>query len=371
MNSTQRPSRIEIDLGALEHNINEIKQLLKPGTKLMAVVKADAYGHGAKEVSLAAEKTGVDYLGVAFLDEADEIRAAGVNSPIAILYPETSERSVEAGRKGFHLSFSSADDARGVKEILGSENIPLRYFLKINSGMNRYGMDMSPENLARIVENGLPGSGLVGFNTNMADPLMNQADLSNRQVDRFLKFMEQTSMFSNNGLLYSYEASGSLWEKGSADGSLVRIGLLMYGIAPDIKERLRLKPVMSVKSRISEIHDLRKGDGVGYGFSYIAGRDSKTAVIPMGYADGYPWALSNKGQVIIRGKTAPVIGRVCMDAFMVDVSDIESVQTGDDVILMGSQGDAKIDANDLGLRAGSFAYEIVSGWSKRMPRIYI
>ena len=371
MSSTQRPSRVRIDLGALEHNIIEIKACLKPSAKFMAVVKADAYGHGAKEISKAAEKTGVDYFGVAFLEEADEIRGQGAKSPIAILYPETPERSVEAARRGYHLSFSSIDDMLRVKEALGPDKIPLRYFLKINSGMNRYGMDANPENLARIVENGLPGNGLVGFNTNLADPLKKQKTLSDSQVDRFFKFIAEASRFSKNGLLFSHESSGSIWEKGVAHGSLIRVGLLMYGIAPDKNERMNLKPVMSVTSRIAELHKLAKGDGVGYGFSYIADRDMKTAVVPVGYADGFPWGLSNKGAVIIKERLAPVIGRVCMDAFMVDVTDIEEAGAGDDVVIIGSQGNQSIDANMLGEWAGSFAYEIVSGWSKRMPRIYV
>ncbi|MEE9553501.1 MAG: alanine racemase [candidate division Zixibacteria bacterium] len=371
MKSTQRPSRIEIDLGALKHNISEIKSLLKPGAKFMAVVKADAYGHGASRISNAIERIGVDYLGVAFLEEADEIREAGVKSPIVILYPETLERSVEAAIRGYHISVSSVEDIHRIKDVIGKKDTSINYFMKVNTGMNRYGIDPDRANIENIMRNGFPHNGLVGFNTNLADPLMNREELSKRQIDRFLKFTEEAARFSNNGLLYSYEASGSIWEKGTADGSLIRVGLLMYGIAPDNKERLNLKPVMSVKSRIAEIHDLREGDGVGYGFSYVAERDSKTAVIPVGYADGFPWSLSNKGSVIINGKTAPVVGRVCMDAFMVDVTEIEEVASGDEVIVMGAGGDEKIDANDLGRWAGSLAYEIVSGWSKRMPRIYI
>jgi len=371
MGTTQRPSRIEIDLGALKYNIQSIRSLLKPGVKFMAVVKADAYGHGAGIVSRVAEENGADYLGVAFIEEADEIREAGVKSPIAILYPETPERNIEAAARGYHISVSSLGEIDRLKKALGRKSKDLKYFIKINTGMNRYGMDADPENMEKIMKNGPPGDGLVGFNTNLADPMMTREDLSKRQVERFIKFMKSAAGFSNNGLVFSYEASGSIWEKGAVEGSLVRVGLLMYGVAPDRKRRLGLKPAMSVKSRIAEIHVLRKGDGVGYGFSYIAGRNSKAAVIPVGYADGYPWALSNKGSVIIGGRMAPVIGRVCMDAFMVDISGIEGARVGDDVILMGSQGDHTIDANTLGEWAGSFAYEILSGWGKRMPRVYL
>ncbi len=371
MSATARPSRVEIDLGALRHNISEIKSRLKPSAKLMAVVKADAYGHGAPEISRTADMMGVDYLGVAFLEEADELRQAGVVAPISILYPESPERSVEAARRGYYLSFSSIDDVLRVKQAVAPEKIPLRHFLTINSGMNRYGMDTSLENLDRIAEKGLPGDGLIGFNTNLADPLKGKKTLSDKQVDKFFKFVAEASRSSKNGLLFSHEASGSVWEKGVAHGSLVRVGLLMYGIAPDKSERMKLRPVMAVTSKIAEIHRLPKGDGVGYGFSFIAKRDTDAAVVPVGYADGYPWSLSNKGSVIIRDKLAPVIGRVCMDAFMIDVTDIAGAESGDEVVLLGSRGDYSIDANMLGQWAGSFAYEIVSGWGKRMPRVYI
>jgi len=370
MSVPQRPSRIEIDLEALKHNLNKVKSLCKPGARLMAVVKADAYGHGARQISGAAEEAGVDYLGVALLEEANEIREAGVRSPIAILYPETIERSIEAISRGYHISVSSLAEIENISKTLGDKICPFKYFIKINTGMNRYGMELDREKIGDIIGKASSYNGLAGFNTNIADPMMSHEDLSKRQMDRFSDFMKDAMKFSRNGLMFSYEASGSLWEKGAADGSLVRIGLLIYGITPDGKDRFELEPVMSVKSRIAEIHDLRSGDGVGYGFSFVADRDSKAAVIPMGYADGYPWALSNKGSVIVGGKLVPIVGRVCMDAFMVDVTDVENASPGDEVIIMGVQGGASIDANTLGKWAGSFAYEIVSGWSKRLPRIY-
>jgi len=371
MSAPQRPSRIEIDLQALKRNLGRIRSLLKPSARLMAVVKADAYGHGAPKISLTAEEARVDYLGVALLEEADEIRKAGVRLPIAILYPETIERSVEAVSRGYHISVSSPAEIENIRKAIGNRNYPIRYFIKINTGMNRYGMEPESGKVEDIVGKASSYGGLLGFNTNIADPSMNRKDLSKRQMDRFFEFMKNAMSYSQNGLMFSYEASGSLWENGAADGSLVRVGLLMYGIAPDRKDRLELEPVMSVKSRIAEIHNLRKGDGVGYGFSHVADRRSRVAVIPMGYADGYPWALSNKGSVIIRGKLAPIIGRICMDAFMADITDVENSLPGDEVTIMGTQDRASIDANMLGEWAGSFAYEIVSGWSKRMPRIYI
>lgn len=370
MNEQQRPSRIEIDLGALRHNIGVVKSMLKPQTKLMAVVKADAYGHGAREISGAAEDSGVDFLGVALLEEADEIRESGVDTPIVLLYPETTHRSVLAAERGYYISVSSLDRLREIRQSLGPVDRPLKYFLKINSGMNRYGMETNAIDETDSWNRALADNGLAGFTTNLADSLNTRKDLAEGQLNRFFEFMRKATRFSRNGLIFSYEASGSLWEQEEAEGSLVRVGLLLYGVPPEKPDRLGLKQVMSVRSRIAEIHSLRRGEGVGYGFTFIAERDSRVAVIPMGYADGYPWSLSNRGCVLIREMAAPVAGKVCMDAFMVDVTDIEGAQEGDDVTIMGTQGRMSIDAVTLGEWAGSFAYEIISGWSRRMPRIY-
>ena len=371
MNDIARPSRIEIDLGSLRHNVRKIKSWVGDKTKLMAVVKADAYGHGAVKVSHVVSEEGIDFLGVAMLEEADEIRQSGIDVPLVILYPEAIERSAEAVSRGYCITISDMSDYHEIRQALCSHDIPIRYFLNINTGMNRYGMDYDDAAVEDSISPSSPASSLMGFTTNLADPARNNPALADKQVQNFIKIMHAARRFSQDGFLYSYESSGSLYRQRAADGSLVRVGLLIYGLAPGEENAGELKPVMSVKSRISEIRDLQEGDGVGYGFSYIAARKSRIAVIPMGYADGYPWSLSNKGAVIIRGSEAPVVGRVCMDAFMVDVTDITGCAVGADVIIMGSMGGTVIDADKLGGWAGSFSYEILSGWGKRLSRIYV
>jgi alanine racemase len=370
VNDMGRPSRVEIDLESLRFNVRKIRSWIGDKAGLMAVVKADAYGHGAVPVSRVMSEEGVDFLGVAMLEEADEIRQSGIDTPIVILYPEDAKRSAESAQHGYCITLSDIGFYHEIRRTLGSNDIPIKYFLNINTGMNRYGMnydDAAPE--ASVNNSGPPI--LIGFTTNLADPARTNPILADRQVEKFLKFVHSAQRFSRDGLLYSYESSGSLCSTKALNGSLVRVGILMYGVAPHRGNAIELKPVMSVKSRISEIHDLQEGDGVGYGFSFIAARKSRVAVIPMGYADGYPWSLSNRGAVIIRGSEAPVVGRVCMDAFMVDVTDIEGCAVGDDVVLLGSMGKARIDADRLGDWAGSFSYEILSGWQKRLPRVYI
>jgi alanine racemase len=372
--STQRSSFVEIDLRALRNNISVVRTWSPEMARIMAVVKADAYGHGAVRVSQAAESEEVDFLGVALFEEACELQDAGIATPVVILYPEEDERSIEAVKRGFHITISNQEQLARIREL--TNRLSFKYFVKVESGMHRYGMAADDAIASARQKEGHEGEQMLGVMTNLADPFIRSEHLARKQFADFMRVMESIRRFSQNGLFYSLESSGSIWNNRQADsateanGALIRIGHLLYGLVPGGVANKELKPVMSVKSRIAEIHDLQPGDGVGYGFSYVATRKSRAATIPMGYADGYPWSLSNKGQVIVRGKRCPVIGRVCMDAFMIDVTDIPNAAVGDETVLLGTMMGESIDAHELGLWAGSFSYEILSGWSKRLPRIY-
>ena len=364
-----RPSWIEVDLAALRHNIRVIKSKLDPDTKFMAVVKANAYGHGAVKVSEVASEEEVDYLGVALLEEADELRDAGIKTPIVILYPENISRSCEAAKKGYIITVSRSDVLHRFSDTLKDLDIPVKYFLKINTGMNRYGIQ--PETDPRFFDSIINGNGFefLGFTTNLAGSNGGEIRLSQKQEEAFFELMGSARKRFGNDIYLSYESSGSLSHRDNSLGSLVRIGHLLYG--PLNSDENRLKPVMTVKSKIAEIQEVNKGAGVGYGFSFVARKDMKIAVVPMGYADGYPWSLSNRGFVLINGEIARVVGRVCMDAFMVDVSDLSDCDTGDEAVIMGAAGGRSITAQMLGELAGSFSYEMMSRWSRRLPRIYL
>ncbi len=366
--SPSRPAWIEIDLAALRHNIKVIKSKISPDAKFMAVVKANAYGHGAVKVSEVACEERVDYLGVALLEEADQIRNAGISTPIVILYPENIPRSIEAVKKGYIITVSKIDALKRLSDALRDRDYPIRYFLKINTGMNRYGIQIGNE--SELFDSIITGNGFefMGFTTNLAGSNGAETSLSRKQEEAFCKLMENARKRFGNGIFLSYESSASLSKKDNSFGSLVRIGHLLYGPLNSVENRL--KPVMTVKSRIAEIQDVKKGAGVGYGFSFVALKDMKIAVIPMGYADGYPWSLSNRGFVLIKGEIARVVGRICMDAFMVDITDLGDCEAGDEVIIMGSAGNRAITAQALGELAGSFSYEMMSRWSGRLPRIY-
>jgi len=364
-----RPAWIEIDLSAVRHNIAKVKSKIDPNTKFMAVVKANAYGHGAVRISKAACEEGVDYLGVALLEEAEELRNAGIKTPVVILYPENISRSTEAAKKGYIITVSRIDILKKLGDVSRDRDIPIRYFLKINTGMNRYGIKV--ENESELFDSVVTGNGFefMGFTTNLAGSNGGETPLSRKQEEAFCQLMKSARKRFGDGICLSYESSGSLSNKNNSFGSLVRIGHLLYG--PLNSDENGLKPVMTVKSRIAEVQDIEKGDGVGYGFSFVADKNMRIAVIPMGYADGYPWSLSNRGFVLIKDEIARIVGRVCMDAFMVNITDFEGCSIGDEVVVMGSMGDRTITARTLGELAGSFSYEMMSRWSGRLPRIYI
>lgn len=364
-----RPSRVEIDLRALRHNIALVRKWAGEGSKLMAVVKANAYGHGAVKISEAAAQEEIDFLGVALLEEACELQDAGIKTPIVILYPEENERSAEAVRRGFHVTISDIRQYEAVARMVEGRSV--NFFIKVESGMNRYGMPEDEINDILQLREKIPNSQVLGITTNLAEPSKDNSPLARKQVESFLRTMGTLQRHSQNGLYYSLESSGTLWKNRGAEGTLVRVGHLLYGLVPGTTDSGDLEPVMSVKSRLAEIHHVKPEEGVGYGFSFIARRESIIGTVPMGYADGYPWSLSNKGHVLIRGRRAPVVGRVCMDAFMVDITDIAETNEGDEVVVLGKMGKEKIDAHELGRLAGSFSYEILSRWSRRLPRIYL
>lgn len=370
LNRNSRPSCVEIDTHALRHNIRGIKSKLGKVARFMAVVKADAYGHGAEEVSRIASEEGVDFLGVAFPEEAEEIRNAGIDTTIVLLYPEDYSRSLDALKKGFIITVSDISIIPALAASLKEQHKPVRYFLCVNTGMNRYGIKIdNDEALFKSIPVG-DGIEFMGFSTNLAGSNGGEKRLSERQEETFRKLTTSAMEYFGNTVYFSYESSGSISKKDMAEGNLIRVGHLLYGPLDPGNNDDSLLPVMSVKSRIADIQHLKKGEGVGYGFSYVAKENMRIAVIPMGYADGYPWSLSNKGSVLIKGEFAPIVGRVCMDAFMVDITEIDQCRPGEEVVAMGTVGNREISAQTLGEWAGSFSYEMMSRWSRRLPRIY-
>lgn len=368
-----RPAYLEIDLRVLASNLKKIKRKLGDGVELLAVVKADGYGHGAYEVSKVALKNGAGSLGVAFLEEGIELREKGISAPILILCPEFYGRERKIIEYDLQSVVTDFDFVRKLSTEAEKQNKLVEVFLKIDTGMRRYGIEPSLVlDFVRRVKK-LKNIKLKGIMSQFSTTEEKDKDFARIQLSLFKKTVKQVEEFNGGKLIRSIANSGAVLELPQSYFDQVRVGILMYGIYPSEKlpKRVEVNPVMSLKSKIIQIKEVDKGTSVGYGRSFITKRKTKIGTIPLGYADGYPRLLSNRGEVLIKGKKAPIIGRVCMDAFMVDLTSIPEVKIGEEVILLGKQGKEKIEAEQIGKWAESFSYEIVSRMGKRLPRVYV
>lgn len=366
----------EIHLDAVEENFENMYKNITPGTKMIAVVKADAYGHGAVQIArLMQEKEYIWGFAAATAEEARELRAHEIYKPILILgyvFPEDYEFLVKEDVRPAVFTREMAEElSRTAKKY--QKILPIH--LAIDTGMTRIGFRNPEKSMEDIVHiSKLPHIKIEGMFTHFARA--DEQDLANtrRQFEIFQKFDQ---LCRQNGIdvpfLHCNNSAGILWHR-EGDMQLVRPGITIYGIAPSdevVNPSVRLQPVMELKSHVSFVKEVEKGVPVSYGGTFVTEKGlTKIATIPVGYADGYPRSLSNKGYVLIRGTKAPILGRVCMDQFMVDVTDIPDVSTGDLVTLMGKDGDEDLPVEILSELSGRFPYEFVCCISKRVPRIY-
>jgi alanine racemase len=368
-----RPVYIEINLKDLASNLKNIKRKLGDGVELLAVVKADGYGHGAYEVSRIALKNGAGSLGVAFLEEGIELRDKGIKTTILILCPEFYGREKNIVEYNLQSAVTDLGFVRALSSEAEKQNKIAEIFLKIDTGMRRYGIEPSLAlDFVRRMKK-LKNIKLKGIMSQFSTTEEKDKDFARIQLSLFKKTVKQIEEFNGGKLIRSIANSGAVLELPQSHFDQVRVGILMYGIYPseNLPKRVEVNPVMSLKSKIIQIKEVNKGTSVGYGRSFITKRKTRIGTVPLGYADGYPRLLSNRGEVLIKGKRAPIIGRVCMDAFMVDLTFIPDVKIGEEVILLGKQGKGEIDAQQIGNWAGSFSYEIVSRMGKRLPRVYV
>lgn len=365
-----------IDLDAVEENFENMRNNLTPGTKMIAVVKADAYGHGAVQIARMMQKK--DYIwgfATATAEEAEELRANGIRKPILILgyvFPEDYETLVKKDIRPAVFTLKMAEQLSHAAEKF---NRVLPIHLAVDTGMTRIGFRHPQESLEDIIHiSKLPNLKIEGMFTHFARA--DEADLSFAQkqyetYQEFVKLIEKAGI--EIPLKHCNNSAGILWHR-EGDLDAVRPGITIYGVYPSdevINPGVELKPVMSLKSHISHIKEVEKGIPVSYGGTFVTTRDmTKIATIPVGYADGYPRGLSNKGSVLIHGQRAQILGRVCMDQFMADVTDIADVQAGDEVTLLGKDGDDCIPVEELSQISGRFPYEFLCCISKRVPRVY-
>lgn len=362
-----------INLDAIYQNVVNAKKLLKPETKFMAVVKADGYGHGAVEIAKTIDEQ-TDAYGVAILEEGIELRKAGITKPILIL-GFTSEPQYSAMIDyDIATAVFQYDMAENISKIAVSKGKKAKIHIKLDTGMSRIGFARNDESLAcilRIAE--LPGIQIDGCFSHFARMDEEDKTKAKLQFDAFLAF---TKKIEDAGITFPVKHisnSAGIIEAPEVQLDMVRDGICLYGLYPSEevkKERLVLVPAMELKAYVSYVKELEAGVEIGYGGTYTTSRKTKVATIPVGYADGYPRCLSNKGRVLIHGESAPIIGRVCMDQFMVDVTDIAPVKEGDLVTLFGRDGNALLGVEEVSGMSYSFNYEFVCDVGKRVPRVF-
>jgi alanine racemase len=368
-----RPTWVEISLDALRSNIEGFQRILPAGMKQMAVVKADAYGHGAVEVSKEVLAAGVDYLGVAFFDEALELRNAGITAPILVL-GYTPPEGVERARE---LDVTIAVYSHDVlKELQAQQNKKkLKIHIKLDTGMGRLGLH-TEEDAIPFIEQALtlPNVEVEGMFTHYASA--DEVDKS-YTLEQYRRFERIVSYFTDKGVKFPYIHAGNSAAAIDLPGltySMVRLGISMYGLYPseDVDQtKIELKPVLSLKTGIVHLKTLSPGSGVSYGTIYHTKGEEQIGTLPIGYADGYSRMLSGKAEVLVRGKRVPIVGRICMDQCMINVSDILDVQSLDEVVLIGEQDGERITAEDVARQLGIINYEIICMISHRVARVYV
>jgi alanine racemase len=365
-----RPVWAEIDLEAVVHNFAQVKQ--KTEAKVMAIVKANAYGHGAIPVARALVANGADRLGVAILTEALELRASGIEVPIMIIgYTPESHASQVVENNIIQTVFTveQAEALAAAAKKLGKNAV---VHLKIDTGMSRIGFRWdSPEEVQPIF--GLDGLIVEGVFTHFAVADMQNKQFTHEQLNRFKQCVDVIE--SKHGRIPIKHAANSaaIIDLPETYLDMVRPGIMLYGLAPsdevDLSD-IELKPAMTLKTQISMLKSLSAGTTVSYGRNYKADKIITVATLPLGYADGYSRLLSNKAEVLIKGQRARIIGRVCMDQCMVDVTHIPELSVGDEVILFGTDGNDSIRVDELADILGTINYEIVCMVSSRVPRVY-
>jgi alanine racemase len=366
----------EIDLDAIAHNVREIKGLLNDHVEMMGVVKADAYGHGVLEVVRTLLDNGVTQLAVSMLDEAIQIRKLGIDVPILILSytdPVRAEEIIQYDVAQTVFSYELVQALSAASERLGKH---VRIHVKVDTGMTRIGFMPDQQAVERIIEiSKLPGLIIEGIFTHFASADEVERDYTQMQYERFISLCSELEAADLHIPVKHACNSGGIIQYPEMHLDLVRPGVILYGLYPSSEmdtSKISLKPAMTLKANVILVKDVEPDICISYGRKFRTARKSRIATIPIGYADGYTRLLSNKGRVLVNGEFAPVVGRICMDQCMIDVTDLKhEVKVGDEVVLFGCQGGSCISVDELASEIGTINYEIVCIIGKRIPRVYL
>ncbi len=365
---------VTIDLDAIYNNVVNLKKNLKEGTNVIAVIKTDGYGHGAVPIAYTIDEL-VSAYAVATIDEAINLRENGIKKPIYVIgytHDSQMERVVENDVRPTVFTMESAIAASRAAEKLDKT---VKLHIKIDTGMSRIGFKDDSESIITIKKiSMLENVKIEGIFTHFATADETDKSKTLKQLDRFIDFINELEKENIHIPVKHCSNSAAMMEINSANMDAVRAGIAIYGLYPSEevdKNMAKLMPALELKSHVIYVKDIDPGTEVSYGGTFVADKKMKIATIPVGYGDGYRRSLSNKGYVLIRGSKAKILGRVCMDQFMVDVSDIDGVSLGDEVILIGKSGKEEITAEKMAELAGdTFNYEIVCDLGKRMPRVF-
>jgi len=364
----------EINIDNIENNLKAIKDYVGHDKEVMVVIKADGYGHGAIPIARHLYEAGINSIGVATINEAIALRKYGIDIPIVVLGYSPEEEYDSLVNYDIIQTVYKYSMAKGISEVATQLGKNAKIHIKIDTGMTRLGFYPNDETVDTLVQMyDLPNMEIEGIFTHFAQADDKDQRFTILQIEIFNEFIEK---LKNRGItipkVHASNSAGLIGYK-EAHYDIVRAGIALYGLYPSDQMNtsvIHLKPSLSLKSNIIFLKDVESGVPISYGGTYTTTRRCKIATIPVGYGDGYPRSLSSKGRVLIRGQYAPIVGRICMDQFMVDVTHIDGVCEGDEAVLIGSQGDNRVSVEEIADIDGTINYEIVCQLGKRIPRVY-
>ena len=376
----------EIDLKAIAHNVAELRRITRPDTRLMAVVKANGYGHGAIEVAKCAMQNGAETLGVARIEEGIRIREAGIQAPILIFGYTLPDRAGDLLEYELATCVYTAASARKLSGTAAALGKKIKVHLKVDTGMGRLGQlprNFKPDNSTAIAADaleetltiaGLEGLEFEGICTHFASADSADKSAAEKQLNLFIDYLKHLRQAGLEPPVIHAANSAALIDMPQSHFDMVRPGISIYGLYPSDevrKERVPLKPAMALKARIIHLKEVPAGFKVSYGGTHETRKPTTIATVSVGYADGLNRLLSSRGQMLVHGQRAPIIGRVCMDLTMLDVGGIENVQLGDEVVIFGQQGNETLSVDEMAALLDTINYEIVSTITARVPRVYL
>ena len=369
--------KAEIDLKAIAHNINELRQITHPKARLMAVVKANGYGHGAIEIAQCALQNGAEILGVARIGEGIRIRKAGIEAPILIFGYTLPQRVADLREYDLIQSVHTSLAARELSSTAASLGGKIKIHLKVDTGMGRLGL-LPSKNADAIEETlaiaGLKGFALEGIFTHFATADSTDKSYAEHQLDLFIDYLNRLRKSGLEPSVRHAANSAALIDMPQSHLDMVRPGIAIYGLNPfneGSNRQVSLQPAMALKASIIQLKKVPAGFPVSYGITYKTRKPTTIATVPIGYADGLNRLLSSRGQMLVHGQRAPIIGRVCMDLTMLDVGHIDNVQMGDEVVVFGQQENAILTVDEMASLLNTINYEIVTSITARVPRVYL